>query len=112
MIIQGMEPSPACLNKLGDLPNVWFMTRRSQTYAGDFVEPDNDANGRTHTTQHAAAPYCAAAIDVCCGCARAPKLHVSWYIGRPHGTAGAGKRWHTGVARHTHTCARQHNVWW
>ena len=46
VIIQGMEPSPACLNKLGDLPNVWFMTRRSQTYAGDFVEPDNDANGR------------------------------------------------------------------
>jgi LacI family transcriptional regulator len=46
VIIQGMEPSPACLTKLGDLPNVWFMTRRSQTYAGDFVEPDNDANGR------------------------------------------------------------------
>lgn len=46
VIIQGMEPSPACFAKLGDLPNVWFMTRRSQTYAGDYVEPDNDGNGR------------------------------------------------------------------
>ena len=46
VIIQGMEPSPACMAKLGDLPHVWFMTRRSQTYAGDYVEPDNDANGR------------------------------------------------------------------
>eukprot|EP01031_Cornospumella_fuschlensis_P019689 gene19689-24127_t len=50
-----MEPSPACMTKLGDLPHVWFMTRRSQTYTGDYVEPDNDANGRAaanYLSQH------------------------------------------------------------
>jgi DNA-binding LacI/PurR family transcriptional regulator len=46
VIIQGMEPSPAVLARLGDLPRVWFMTRRSTEYSGDYVEPDNDANGR------------------------------------------------------------------
>ncbi len=46
LIIQGMEPSPACLAKLRDLPHVWFMTRRSSTYPGDYVEPNNDENGR------------------------------------------------------------------
>lgn len=46
VIIQGMEPSAACLSKLGDLPRVWFMTRRSTNYVGDFVEPDNHENGR------------------------------------------------------------------
>jgi len=46
MIIQGMEPSPDCLAKLRELPNVWFMTRRSPTYPGDFVEPNNEENGR------------------------------------------------------------------
>jgi hypothetical protein len=46
LIIQGMEPSPACLAKLRSLPNVWFMTRRSSTYPGDFVEPNNEENGR------------------------------------------------------------------
>ncbi|QYM79254.1 LacI family transcriptional regulator [Horticoccus luteus] len=46
VIVQGMEPSPACLQRLGDLPRVWFMTRRSMSYAGDYVEPDNTENGR------------------------------------------------------------------
>jgi len=46
VIIQGMEPSPACLAQLRELPNVWFMTRRSASYPGDFVEPDNEENGR------------------------------------------------------------------
>jgi DNA-binding LacI/PurR family transcriptional regulator len=46
LIIQGMEPAPACLAKLRDLPHVWFMTRRSSTYPGDYVEPDNEENGR------------------------------------------------------------------
>jgi DNA-binding LacI/PurR family transcriptional regulator len=46
VIIQGMEPSPACMQKLGDIPHVWFMTRRTATFAGDYVEPDNDLNGR------------------------------------------------------------------
>ncbi|MCW5549178.1 MAG: LacI family DNA-binding transcriptional regulator [Opitutaceae bacterium] len=46
VIIQGMEPSPACMQKLADLPHVWFMTRRTADYPGDYVEPDNDSNGR------------------------------------------------------------------
>ncbi len=46
LIIQGMEPSAACLAKLRELPHVWFMTRRSAAYAGDYVEPDNEENGR------------------------------------------------------------------
>ncbi|MGC4071550.1 MAG: LacI family DNA-binding transcriptional regulator [Nibricoccus sp.] len=46
VIIQGMEPSPACLAKLQNIPYVWFMTRRSQTYAGDYVEPNNEENGQ------------------------------------------------------------------
>lgn len=45
VIIQGMEPSVACMQRLTDLPHVWFMTRRTDTYAGDFVEPDNELNG-------------------------------------------------------------------
>jgi DNA-binding LacI/PurR family transcriptional regulator len=46
LIIQGMEPLPACLAKLGDLPHVWFMTRRSSSFPGDYVEPNNEENGR------------------------------------------------------------------
>ena len=46
LIIQGMEPSVACLAKLRDLPHVWFMTRRSATFPGDYVEPNNEENGR------------------------------------------------------------------
>ena len=46
LIIQGMEPSPACLAKLRELPHVWFMTRRSASFAGDYVEPNNEENGR------------------------------------------------------------------
>jgi LacI family transcriptional regulator len=46
LIIQGMEPAAACLAKLRELPHVWFMTRRSATYAGDYVEPNNEENGR------------------------------------------------------------------
>ncbi len=46
VIIQGMEPSAACLAQLRELPHVWFMTRRSASYPGDFVEPDNEENGR------------------------------------------------------------------
>lgn len=45
VIIQGMEPSPACLAKLDKLPHAWFMTRRSASYPGDFVEPNNEENG-------------------------------------------------------------------
>ncbi|WP_414660377.1 LacI family DNA-binding transcriptional regulator [Horticoccus sp. 23ND18S-11] len=46
LIIQGMEPAASCLTKLGDLPYVWFMTRRSASFAGDYVEPNNEENGR------------------------------------------------------------------
>lgn len=46
LIIQGMEPAPTCLAQLRDLPNVWFMTRRSVSYPGDYVEPNNEENGR------------------------------------------------------------------
>ena len=46
VIIQGMEPSAACMQKLSGLPHVWFMTRRQADYPGDYVEPDNDLNGR------------------------------------------------------------------
>jgi LacI family transcriptional regulator len=46
VIIQGMEPSAECLAKLRELPHVWFMTRRSESYPGDYVEPNNEENGR------------------------------------------------------------------
>lgn len=46
LVIQGMEPSPAILAKLRETPHVWFMTRRSADYQGDFVEPNNEENGR------------------------------------------------------------------
>jgi LacI family transcriptional regulator len=46
MIIQGMEPNRACLAELRNTPNVWFMTRRSTGYPGDYVEPNNEENGR------------------------------------------------------------------
>jgi len=46
IIIQGMEPSPACFARLGSLPHVWFMTRRSTTIGCDFVEPNNEENGQ------------------------------------------------------------------
>jgi LacI family transcriptional regulator len=46
VIIQGMEPSAACLAQLRGLPHVWFMTRRSDSFPGDYVEPNNEENGR------------------------------------------------------------------
>lgn len=46
VIVQGMEPSAACLAQLREFPHVWFMTRRSPGYPGDYVEPHNEENGR------------------------------------------------------------------
>ncbi len=46
VIIQGMEPSDECMAQLSTLPHVWFMTRRSMSYQGDYVEPNNEENGR------------------------------------------------------------------
>jgi DNA-binding LacI/PurR family transcriptional regulator len=34
------------LGKLREIPHVWFMTRRSSTYPGDYVEPNNQENGQ------------------------------------------------------------------
>jgi LacI family transcriptional regulator len=45
VIIQGMEPSADCLAKLREVPHVWFMTRRSSSYPGDYIEPNNEENG-------------------------------------------------------------------
>ena len=46
LIIQGREPSAECLSQLRELPHVWFMTRRSATFPGDYVEPNNEENGQ------------------------------------------------------------------
>lgn len=46
IIIQGMQPSEECFRNLGEVPYVWFMTRRGADYAGDYVEPNNEENGR------------------------------------------------------------------
>jgi len=45
VIVQGMEPSAQCLAQLREIPHVWFMTRRSLGYPGDYVEPNNEENG-------------------------------------------------------------------
>jgi len=46
IIIQGMEPLPECMAQISEMPNVWFMTRRSDGYPGDYVEPNNEENGQ------------------------------------------------------------------
>ncbi len=46
LIVQGMEPDSACLKHLEGKPHVWFMTRRSLAYPGDYIEPNNEENGR------------------------------------------------------------------
>ncbi len=45
LIIQGMEPAASCFSKLREMPYVWFMTRRSSRFPGDYVEPNNAENG-------------------------------------------------------------------
>lgn len=45
-LVQGLEPSDASRRKIAKIPRVWLMTRRSEDYAGDYVEPDNIVNGR------------------------------------------------------------------
>ncbi len=46
IIIQGQEPGAEVMAKLSNLPCVWFMTRRSEEFPGDYVEPNNEENGR------------------------------------------------------------------
>lgn len=45
IIIQGMEPSAECMQKLKEFPHVWFMTRRSNQLPCDYIEPNNEENG-------------------------------------------------------------------
>jgi LacI family transcriptional regulator len=46
IIIQGQQPTAEVAAKLNALPCVWFMTRRNEAYPGDYVEPNNEENGR------------------------------------------------------------------
>ena len=46
VIIQGVEPSGKAAQALKSIPTVWMMTRRSETFWADYVQPDNEANGR------------------------------------------------------------------
>ncbi|WP_438479815.1 LacI family DNA-binding transcriptional regulator [Oleiharenicola lentus] len=46
VIVQGMEPSAECFEQLNGKPLVWFMTRRSSAFPGDYIEPNNEENGR------------------------------------------------------------------
>jgi LacI family transcriptional regulator len=46
VIIQGLEPTGKAAEALRRIPSVWMMTRRSETFWADYVQPDNAANGR------------------------------------------------------------------
>jgi DNA-binding LacI/PurR family transcriptional regulator len=45
VIILGQDVNPKLMTELSQLPCVWFMSSRSATYSGDFVEPNNEENG-------------------------------------------------------------------
>lgn len=62
LIIQGREPSAECLAQLRELPHVWFMTRRSLTFPGDYVEPNNEENGQLAADYLARQGHKAAAV--------------------------------------------------
>jgi len=46
VIVQGVEPTGLAAELLQKIPAVWMMTRRSETFWADYVQPDNRANGR------------------------------------------------------------------
>lgn len=46
LILQGLQPDAEVLEHIAGFPHVWMMTRRSASWPGDYVEPDNVANGR------------------------------------------------------------------
>lgn len=46
VILQGLEPVGAADRTLRSLPCVWMMTRRSNDFWADYVEPDNALGGR------------------------------------------------------------------
>ncbi len=62
VIIQGMEPAPAVMTKLRHIPCVWFMTRRSDDFPGDYVEPNNEENGRMAADYLAAKGHTSVAV--------------------------------------------------
>ena len=45
LIVQGLEPAPPAVARMQAWPHVWFMTRRSPAFPGDYVEPNNEENG-------------------------------------------------------------------
>jgi DNA-binding LacI/PurR family transcriptional regulator len=51
VILEGVHPASEILDAMAGIPTVWVMTRKAEDYSGDFVEPDNTANG------HLAADY-------------------------------------------------------
>ena len=91
IILLGGEPTKDCMRKLGDTPHIWFMTRRSTDYPGDYVEPDNVMNGRMaadflhqqgHKTVAAISTepsYSAIAWRVAAFAARAEELGLKYY---------------------------------
>jgi len=46
VIIPRQQPALEVFKKLSQLPHVWFMTRQTDDYPGDYVEPNNEENGR------------------------------------------------------------------
>ena len=46
VIVQGVEPVDGAAKSLRKMPTVWMMTRRSNTFWADYVQPDNEANGQ------------------------------------------------------------------
>jgi DNA-binding LacI/PurR family transcriptional regulator len=46
VIMQGLEPVGAAARMLRTLPCVWMMTRRTNEFWADYVEPDNSLVGR------------------------------------------------------------------
>jgi len=46
VIAMGMEPIENASQQLRKVPTVWMMTRRSDTFWADYVQPDNEGNAR------------------------------------------------------------------
>lgn len=46
VIITGAVPSDRALHRLGDVPRVWFMSRPPASVPDDFVDANEDENGR------------------------------------------------------------------
>jgi DNA-binding LacI/PurR family transcriptional regulator len=46
LLLEGVQPSTRVIDAIAGMPSVWVLTRKSADYPGDYVEPDNEANGR------------------------------------------------------------------